>query len=77
MAEDNMKNMENFNFSMANKMLNILKSLNDNIVSLIGKMKVRGLVADEDGKENDEDKMEESTIMDITQNHIDQSYEKD
>ena len=58
-------------------MLSILKSLNENIVSLSGKLKARGLVLEEDEKDNDEDRMEEGSIMDITQSHLDQSCEKD
>ena len=58
-------------------MLNILKSLNENIVNLSGKLKARGLIAEEDDKDNDEDKMEEGSIMDITQSHMDQSCKKD
>ena len=77
MVEYQMKNMENFNFSMANQMLNILKSLNDKIVNLSGRLKARGLVVEEDGKDNDEDRMEEGATTNITQSHTDQSYEKD
>ena len=58
-------------------MLNILKSLNDNIVSLSGKLKARGLVPKGDGKDNDEDRMEEGTITNIIQSHTDRSCEKD
>ena len=58
-------------------MLSILKSLNENIVSLSGKLKARGLAAEEEEKDNEEDRMEEGSIMDITQSHLDQSYEKD
>ena len=46
-VEEKMKNMENFNFSMANQMLNILKSLNENIVSLSGKLKAGVIVVEE------------------------------
>ena len=53
-------------------MLTILKSLNDNIVSLS-----EGACCGEDDNDNDEDKMEEGSIMDITQRHMDQSCEKD
>ena len=56
-----MKNMENFNFNMANQMLNILKSLNENIVSLSG----RGLG------------IAEGSIMDITQSHLDRCWDKE
>ena len=58
-------------------MLNILKSLDDNIFSLGGKLKARGLVVEEDDKDNDEDMMEEGSIMNITQSHMDQRCEKD
>ena len=63
--------MENFNFSMANQMLTILKSLNDNIVSLSERA-----CCGKDDKDNDDDKMEEGSIMDLF-SHMDQSHEKD
>ena len=69
--------MENFNFIIANQMLTILKSFNDNIVSLNGKLNTRGLVVGEEDKDNDEDRMQEGSIMDITQSHMNQSCEKD
>ena len=57
-------------------MLSIRKSLKENIVNLSGKLKARGLVAEEEGKDNEEDKMEECSIMDITQSHLGQSCDK-
>ena len=54
MVEDRMKNMEKFNFNMANQRLKILKSFNDNIVSLNGKLKARGFVVEEEGKDTKE-----------------------
>ena len=58
-------------------MLSILKFLNNNIFNLSRKLKVRGLVVVEDDKDNNEDMIEEGSIMEITQSHMDQSYEKD
>ena len=61
---------------MANQMLTIVKSLNENIASLGGKLKARGFIVEKDGKDNEEDRMEEDTIMNITQSHLDWSCEK-
>ena len=58
-------------------MLKILKSLNDNIVILNGKLKARGLFVEEEGKDTEEDMMEEDTTMEIIQSHMEWSYEKD
>lgn len=76
MVEKRMHNLETINHTMANQMLTIMKSLSENIVSLGGKMKARGLVVEKDGKDNEEDRMDEDTITDITQSHLDQSCEK-
>ena len=77
LVEDRMKNIEKFNFSMVDQMLSIRKSLNENIVSLSGKLKARGLVVEEEKKDNEEDSMEEGSIIEITQSHLDQSYYND
>lgn len=74
--EKRMQNLETFNHNMANQMLTILNSLNENIISLGDKLKSRGFIMEKDWKDNDEDKMEEDTIMDITQSHLDWSCEK-
>lgn len=74
MVEKRMQNMDTLNHNMANQMLTILSSLNENLSSLGHKLKARGFVMEKDGKDNDEDMMEEDTIIDITQSHLDQSY---
>ncbi len=57
-------------------MLIILNSLNENIVSLGGMLKIRGFILEKDEKDNIEDRMQEDTIKDITQSHLDHTYEK-
>ena len=73
MVEERMKNMEKFNYSMSNLMITILKSLSDNIFNISGKLKSRGFFMEKDGKDNDEDRMEEDML---TQSHIGWCYEK-
>ena len=57
-------------------MISILKSLNENIVTLAGKLKAKGFLEDNEEKDKAEDRMEEDTIMDITHSHLDQTYVK-
>ena len=70
-----MQNLEKYNHNMANQMLTILNSLIENIVNLGGKLKAWGYLVEKYGKDKGKEKIEEDTIMDITQSHLDQSYE--
>ena len=54
-------------------MITILNSLNKTIVTLDGKLKARVFVVENEGKEKDEEMMEEDIVIDITQRHLDQS----
>ena len=61
-----MHNLENYNHNMANQMISILNSLNENIITLTSKVKARSVVVENGEKEKVEDRMEEDTINDIT-----------
>ena len=71
-----MQNLENYNRNMANQMISILNSLNDNITSLAGKLKAKGFLEVNEEKEKVEDRMDEGTTVEITVNHLDQTGQK-
>ena len=54
-------------------MISILNSLNDNITSVVGKLKARGFLEDNEEKEKFKDRMDEGTTMDITNSHLDRT----
>ena len=47
-------------------MISILNSLNENIVTLVGKLKVRVFLENNEEKENGKDRIDEETKMYIT-----------
>ncbi len=79
MVEDRLKNKENFNISMANQILQILNTLNKNILILNGVLKDRGFFEEEKEKDNKKDRMEEDTTanQDNSENLKDRSHMKD
>lgn len=71
MVEKRIHNLETYNHSMANQMISIMNCLNENIITLTGKLKARGVVVENEENDKGEDRMEEDTIMYITQSHLD------
>lgn len=61
-----MKILETYNHNMANQMISILNSLNENIVNLVGKLKARGFLEENEEKEKIKDRMNKETKTDIT-----------
>ena len=58
--------MENYNHNLSNQMISLLNSINDNILSLTGVLKDRGLLGDEDGKDRGKARSKDESAMDIT-----------
>lgn len=70
LVERRIKNLENYNHNLANQMISLLNSINDNILSLSGDLKDRGMLAGEDGKDkgkarSDDDKATNSTFTSL------------
>ena len=66
------KNLENYNHNLESQMISLLSSMNDNIISLLGKLKDRNLLVEEEGHNrdkarSDEDKAKDSTLMSLNQ----------
>lgn len=57
-------------------MISILKYLNENIVTLVGNLKARGFLEDNEEKDKAEDKMDEETITNITHSQLDRTFLK-
>ena len=76
LVEKGMQNLENYNHNMANQIISILNSLNENIVPLARKLKTSGFQEDNEEKDKEKDRMEEDTITDITHSHLDWTYLK-
>ena len=66
LVERRIHNLENYNHNLANQMITLLSSINNNIISLIGWIKDRGMQEDEEGKDREEAKLEDDTAKDIT-----------
>ena len=52
-------------------MISILNSINDNILSLTGMLKAKGLLDESEDKDRKRAKMEEDATIDITFNSLD------
>ena len=59
MAEKRILNLKNYNHNLANQMISILNSINDNILSLTGVLKARGLLHENEEKDRGRARMEE------------------
>ena len=57
-------------------MISILTSINDNISSLAGMLKARGLLEENEEKDRAGDRMEEDMMIDTTFNNLDQTSQK-
>ena len=64
--------MESFNQNLANQMLTILNTLNENIINLGGMLKTRGLGVEMNEKDNDDTKLTEE-LMDVSKSFMDHS----
>ena len=66
MAERRIQNLENYNHNLANLMISILNSINDNILSLTEVLKDKGLLDENEEKDIGRARMEEDVTTDIT-----------
>ena len=71
MVEKRIQNLENYNHNLENQMISILNSINDNILSLTGMLKARGLLDENEEKDRERARMEEDVMMDITFSSLD------
>ena len=71
MAKKRIQNLENYNHNLANQMISILNSINDNISSLTGMLKARGLLDENEEKDRERARMEEYVMTDITFSSLD------
>lgn len=76
LVERRIKNLENYNHNLANQMISLLNSINENILSLSSDLKDRGLLAGEDGKDREKAKMDDNKATDSTFTSLDQDKEK-
>ena len=76
MAKKRILNLENYNHNLANQMISILNSINDNILSLAGVLKPRGLLDENEEKDGGRARMEEDVTTDITFSSLDQEVQK-
>ena len=66
LAERRIHNLENYNHNLANQMITLLSSINNNIISLTGWIKDRDMQEDEEGKDKEEAKLGDNTAKDNT-----------
>lgn len=71
-----MKNLENYNHNLANQMISLLSSINDNILSLTSVLKDRGLLDGEDGKDRGRARSNDDKATNFTFTSLDQEIEK-
>ena len=57
-------------------MISFLNLINDNILSLTGLLKDRGLLGDKDGKDRGKARSEDEIAMDITYTSLDQDVHR-
>ena len=76
LAKRRIQNLENYNHSLANQMISLLNSINDNILSSIGVLKVRGLLDEDGDKDRGRARTNEDVAIDITFASMDQDTQK-
>ena len=76
LAERRILNLENYNHNQVNKMISLLNSINDNILSLTIFLKDRGFLGGEDGKDRGKTRSKDEMAMDITYTSLDQEVHK-
>ena len=76
LAKRRIQNLENYNHSLANQMISLLNSINDNILSSIGVLKVRDLLDEDGDKDRGRARTNEDVAIDITFASMDQDTQK-
>lgn len=76
LAKRRIQNMENYNHNLVNQMISLLNSINDNILSLTGVLKARGLLDEDDEKDKGRARTDEDMATDITFTSMDQEVQK-
>ena len=76
LAKKRIQNLENYNHNLANQMISILNSINDNILSLTTMLKSRGLLDESEDKDRERARMEEDVMIEITFSSLDQEGQK-
>lgn len=76
LAKRRIQNLENYNHNLVNQMISILNSINENILSLTGVLKARGLLDEDDDKDRGRDRTDEDVATDITFTSMDQDMQK-
>ena len=71
--ERRVKNIENYNHNLANQMISLLASINDNILSLSGNLRERNQLVEEEDQNRDKDRIDDDKAMDNTR---EQDFEK-
>ena len=66
LAEKRIHNLENYNHNLANEMISLLSSINNNIISLMGWIKDKDMQDDEEGKDREEARLEDDSAKDNT-----------
>ena len=75
LVEKRIQNLENYNHNLANQMLSLLCSINDNITSLTSQVKDREGQEDEIGKDSEEAKSEKDNTFPIL-DQVDQKVQQ-
>ena len=76
LIERRILDLENYNHNLSNQMISLLNLINDNILSLIGLIKDRGLLGNEEGKYRGKAKSNDETPTNITFSCLDQDVHR-
>ena len=76
LAERRIHNLENYNHNLANQMISLLNSINNNIISLTGWIKDRDMQEDQEGKDKEEARLDDDSTKDNTTPDQDQELQR-
>jgi len=76
LAKRRIHNLENYNHNLANQIVSLLSSINNNIISLMGQIKDRDTQDDEEGKDKEEARLEDDSAKDNTTPNQDQELQR-
>ena len=76
LAERRINNLKNYNHNLSNQMISLLSSINNNIMSLTGWIKDRGMQEEEDGKDREKARLEDDSAKDNINTGLDQEDQR-
>ena len=76
LAEKRILDLENYNHNLENKMISIINSINDNILSLTGVLIARGMMGEDEDKDRGRVRTDEEVSTNITFTRMDQDAYK-